>query len=550
MNKLLSTLFFSILTVSVLAQEKRITSELEQIKVYMDGAEVYRKAKCTLAKGNTLIIVEGIANEINSSSIQVKVNEGVKLLSVSHQVNNKNIPKKNKTIQLLEDSIETVSLKIKEYNVSISVLYEEEQILKANRLSGSQNTGVNVVELQKILDLNRIRMMHILSERNVLNGKIFILNQTMNRLKEQIAEESAKLPWAKGEIRLLLSAQNPTNCILSFSYLALVAGWIPVYDIYTDGVAKTASLVYKAEVAQNTGEIWENVKLSLSSAIPATGIDPPIYATRYLGYNPPTVNRSTQNQSRLNYANSIPSSSTTFRGSRVDGIETFIDGMRINKESADNNIKSKALDFYTGGNGVSIDFDIDIPYSIPNDGKGQIVSMKEYEMPIQYEYYCLPFRQKSVFLTGLSTDWQKINILQGRANVFFRNNFTGNLILNPEVENDTLRLSFGKDKKILVERKVTLDISKKSFFGGNKTETFVVEIILNNTNVTEIPLRLIDQVPISKYPEIKVSVDDVAGAEWNRDNGKLEWKITLKPNEVKKIRFLYTITSPKDKKVY
>src|SRR5690606_1839877 len=80
-------LFFFIYSISniVLAQEKRIQSEIESVKVFFQGAEVTRKAITSIPKGTSLLILEGISKEIIPSSIQVMPGSSVSILTVEYK---------------------------------------------------------------------------------------------------------------------------------------------------------------------------------------------------------------------------------------------------------------------------------------------------------------------------------------------------------------------------------------------------------------------------------------------------------------------------------
>jgi hypothetical protein len=94
------------------------------------------------------------------------------------------------------------------------------------------------------------------------------------------------------------------------------------------------------------------------------------------------------------------------------------------------------------------------------------------------------------------------------------------------------------------------DFSKKNFLGGTKKESFEFQIKLNNTNSTGISIKLIDHIPLSRLAEIKVEIDNIEGASYNKETGQLDWLVELKPGEVRTIKFSYAVISPKDRVVY
>ncbi|MCK9481066.1 MAG: DUF4139 domain-containing protein [Bacteroidia bacterium] len=521
-------------------QEKRVESDVKSVKVYFKGAEVFRVAKTMLPKGSTLLIFENVADEIDASSIQFAASKGVDVLSVSHQVDGAKSLTENGAIKRMKDSIDLLNDFVKAIEIQNSVMTNEESILKLNYNTGGTQNGVNSVELQKILEINRKRLTEIQTAKYDNAKKITEAKKRIDQLNVNIDKERAGLPTGRGEIRVLVNSAMPLAANFEFKYFTNVAGWVPTYDIKTEGPLSNVKLIYKAEVAQNTGEIWDNVKLTLSSANPKIGIDLPILNNEYIGFEPKPrkVSSVYSSDRRLYMKNSITAGAPTMAFEMQDmggGMNKPVQG---------------TLDATFNANEVVFEFEIPMPYSIPNDGQGKIVSLKEYEMKMRYEYFAIPKVDASVYLTGLTNDWKQLNILPGFANMFYGDNFTGKTFLNPTAKDDSLRFSFGRDKRILIERKLLNDFSKHNFFGTSKKQTYTYEFTLNNTQNVDVAIRFIDQIPISKEEQIQVETEDLSGGNINPNSGFVEWKLTLKANENRKLKFVYNIVAPKSREVF
>ena len=48
---------------------------------------------------------------------------------------------------------------------------------------------------------------------------------------------------------------------------------------------------------------------------------------------------------------------------------------------------------------------------------------------------------------------------------------------------------------------------------------------------------------------IEVTVLETGGATFNKDTGKLVWKINLQPNETRKLTYKFEVKYPKDKQI-
>jgi hypothetical protein len=200
-------------------------------------------------------------------------------------------------------------------------------------------------------------------------------------------------------------------------------------------------------------------------------------------------------------------------------------------------------------NSTSFSFDIEMPYSILNDGKVATVEMKTMEVPAQYEYYCVPKLDQDAFLTAKITDWTDLNLLEGESNLFFEGTFLGKAMINPKNAGDTLNISLGRDKSIVVKRVSVKEYSKKQLLGSNKIDYRTFEINIRNNKKQSINLIVEDQFPVSTMKEIEVDKIESKEAELDAETGKLKWIIQLEPGKEKKVDFKYSVKYPKNNSI-
>ncbi len=196
-------------------------------------------------------------------------------------------------------------------------------------------------------------------------------------------------------------------------------------------------------------------------------------------------------------------------------------------------------------NTTSFSYDIETPYSILNDGKTTTVEMKTMEAPALYEYYCAPKLEQDVFLTAKITDWADLNLLEGESNLFFEGTYLGKALINPKTAGDTLNISLGRDKNIIIKRTSIKEYSKKQFLGSNKIDYRTFEISIRNNKKQNINLIVEDQFPISTMREVEVDRIENKEADIDTETGKLKWVIQLEPAKEKKVTFKYSVKYPK-----
>lgn len=199
---------------------------------------------------------------------------------------------------------------------------------------------------------------------------------------------------------------------------------------------------------------------------------------------------------------------------------------------------------------TTVDFEIEIPYSIKSDNKSYSVDMVNYNLPAEYKYYCVPKIDKDAFLIANISDWEKYNLLEGEANIFFEDTYVGKTLLDIRYATDTLQISLGRDKNVSVKREKVKNFTTKQFIGSKKEESRVWSINVKNNKSQKINMLIFDQVPVSTLEEIKVDIFETSGAKHNLETGEIKWDFSIEPNESRKFELKYSIKYPKNRNLF
>jgi uncharacterized protein (TIGR02231 family) len=173
--------------------------------------------------------------------------------------------------------------------------------------------------------------------------------------------------------------------------------------------------------------------------------------------------------------------------------------------------------------------------------------MQEYALPATYQYYSVPKIEKDAFLISSIADWEKYNLLEGEAHIFFENTFVGKTILDVRYASDTLDISLGRDKAVSLNREKISDFTSKKFVGTRKEESRAWKITVKNNKSQAVSIMLLDQVPVSQRDEIKVDVEELSGGKLNATTGEVRWELKLNPNEERVLNVRYVVKYPKNR---
>lgn len=198
---------------------------------------------------------------------------------------------------------------------------------------------------------------------------------------------------------------------------------------------------------------------------------------------------------------------------------------------------------------TTVEFEIKNPYSINSDNKNYSVDMSVIQLPAFYTYYAVPKIDKSAFLQAGITDWEKYNLMQGEATIFFENTYIGKTILDVKEASDTLLISLGQDKNVAINREKVREYTTKQFIGTKKEETRTWKTTVKNNKAQKIEMIILDQVPISTMDEIEVNVHNASGAKPDPETGAIRWEFSLSPSESKDLELKYSVKYPKNRRL-
>ncbi|MCB9263493.1 MAG: DUF4139 domain-containing protein [Lewinellaceae bacterium] len=500
-------------------------SKVKEVTVFRQGAEVHREGRVSIPAGRSVLKFSGLSPSLNPQSIQFKATGDFTILSVRHQVNYLTDNKPNQEIEELTGRKEKFTLDMKKGQALLQVFQEEENLLLANQHIGGQQNGVPIDALKATAEYFRSRLREIKMERLDINERIQVLQDTINRLQQQLQQLSAsRQSRSVSEVLVSVDAPHAVRSDFTISYLVGQAGWSPLYDLRVAAVGKPVELDYKAQVFQQSGEDWERVALTLSTGKPMSNAQRPVMNTWWLQEYTAVVARQKQQMPMM-------------------GIEADAELDEVKVTAME--LPAHRPQVQTNDQATSFEFQIQTPYDIPSDGQQYVVSIGEESLPASYEYYAAPKLNPHAFLTANVTDWEQYRLLSGPANLFFEGTYLGKSYLNPDVAADTLSFSLGVDEGIAITRKKDKQYKDKQFIGSKQTKTVGWEIELRNNKRQDITIVIEDQYPVSTSDQIEVELETHKGAKVDKDSGLLRWELDLRAGTTAAIGFRYAVKYPK-----
>jgi hypothetical protein len=136
------------------------------------------------------------------------------------------------------------------------------------------------------MDYFRQRLTDIKQKLLQIDRNIRHDNEALGKIEAQINELNGGMRAKPvGEISIKVSAKAPMQTSLRVNYLVQDAKWFPSYDIRAKDIKSPVVITYKANITQQSGEDWDNVKLTISSANPTEAGTKPEIKPWHLGFN-------------------------------------------------------------------------------------------------------------------------------------------------------------------------------------------------------------------------------------------------------------------------
>ena len=528
-----------------------ITPSVKSVTLYQNGALVTHEGEITLEAGKTTVIFHGLPSRIDRQSIQLSSNRDITILSVTSHDDYMSISRNTSKVKKWQDSLNLINEDLEATKNTISILWEAKSLLKANTTVGGSQTGTTVLAVKSMYDFYIKQMTSIDDSLMRLNKRESRYESRMKKIADEITEWREKTDTLASDVEASISSDKNQKVTFDLSYLTYDASWSPVYDLRAQDIKHTCQFSYKANISQHTGQDWNNIDLTLSSSNPVINQTAPTLHPWYLAYA----------YLALGGEQSVLSGSVA--GVYAQSLNTgayyknnLADNMATNKPDADGNTKdeekialdqtAKTIVNTTNSTQLSVEFHIDVPYTLPSDEKPHTVEIKKYDLNAIYHYLTIPKLQRDVFLLAGITKWEELNILAGEVNIYFAGAYVGKSYISPEATSDTLNFSLGMDKKIVVKRTRSTDFSSTQWIGSNKTQTFGWTITLHNSQSDSLSTDVFDQIPLTTDKDIIITAVDLGGAKENA-TGKLTWHVSLAAGETKKLTFSYSVKYPKDK---
>lgn len=563
MNKHILNLLLFLFPLALAAQnihEQVLKTEIKRVKLFLTAGEMTHETQVKLNKGRNKIIFSGISAFADPRTIQFTGSGSFRLVSISTEMDFLAAGQLNPRIKILADSLEHLKDR-HQLNVDLLGSYQAELgILNTNKDLKGQNT-LTMEQIKAAGEYYRTRTFEINKAVTKINKEQEILSARINDTRFQLTDLNYIENQRSNQVIILIDVDNNTDISGVLKYLVSDCGWAATYDLSANDLNQPINLKYKAQIYNNTGNEWKNVTLTLSTSDPLLSAASPVLNPFYIRYG------EQANYSKMAYLQPVQQK-TEYRTEVMNEINM------ANQRAYDNYVlDQKVSESNTGGffgsdkfrnegkkvstvamkqieiSDLNAEFLIAHPFSCPSDAKPYIVEIKEINMPATFTHVSIPKLDQGSFLLANIVGWQDLDLIPGPTNVYFAGNYVGVSEINTNNVDDTLSLSFGRDSKIQVLRKLKSEMSTKKVSGSTKKDTYYYDIQVRNNRTVPVKINVFDQIPLSSVSEITVSTETIGTGKKDDLTGEVSYLVTVQPGETVNLEIGYSVKYPKNAKI-
>ena len=550
--------------VALFAEPTPVSSQINSATVYRDRAVVTRTGHVELAAGETQLSFEKLPASLVEQSLQVsgRGTASATILDVSTRtIYIEENP--DARIKALEDEIKGIEKKERTLNDRAAILEQQRQLLTRIEASvttppGKESTTTtrpSYDEWQKLLSFTDDNRSKLVVEQQTLDTQkeeLEIKKSALNGQLNQLRGQAGRSHSFKSVI-VRVAAAKAGSLDLSLAYIAPDASWTPSYDARLRTEERAVELTYFGIVHQSTGEDWKNISLTLSTARPSLGggapelnpwiVDVIDYAAqKRAAMESSMIFQEKRKMERQQFNNMAPSAPATIGGRGMLADE--------DKEAA---LATAEVDT----SATSASFKIAAAATILSDNTPQKVGITSAKLAAKLQYQSTPRAQETAFLSAYVNNTTDFPFLAGSMNTFLDDTFIAASSLKTVMTSEKFELALGADESIAIKRKLVNRFAEDTGLtskGRRVTYEFLTTITNNKKTVERVVFK--DLLPISRNEKIVVKLigpdpKDVGTKDKPKEvtleeDGKMVWRLDVKPGEKREVQFKFSVDYPGD----
>ena len=561
-------------------------SRIKAATVYPDRAVVSRAAKVRVGAGTSEIVFADLPESLADESVQVSARGVVaaSLLDVAVRMRFETV-EPDARLRAAAEKIVELRRRERALNDQAGVIAAQRTLVSAMEQAhlapaATKSAGrLTTEDYAKFLGFSAEQRERIEADARKLEDARAVLADEITAAQKQFAELRGEQPGRKAtkKVAVRLAASAAGELELALAYAVPGASWTPAYDARLRSAERKVQLDAFGLVRNRTGEDWREIELTLSTARPGLGgaapeleawrLDAPGVAresssiSSFFGFSkkPKRPDPSSTVIGQMGTLN--PGESMAFGSGAADMVMSASALLASEAPAAPVMEEASFAEAAAESAATSASFRIATPVTVASDNTPQRVPLGSTTFAAELGYESTPKRQEAAYLVAKVKNVGEMPFLGGNVNAFLDEVFVANSRLETTMPGEIFALHLGADEAISVRRKVLSRVTEDAGRGGKgrRTRYDILIMVVNNKRTAE-RITLRDAAPVAGDEKIIVKLQSPVEREFlkgedaaalppkagiTRDaEGRIEWRLDLKPGEKRELPFRFSIEHP------
>lgn len=507
---------------------KGSNSRVVHVTVYPNSALVTREVDVPAGTGTVELVVTPMPAQTVNSSLYSEGSEGIRILTTRFRTRpikedtREEVRKLEDDIRKLQTTCERLQSDMQTLDQNLKMLAKMEDFTSVTTKTATEKAALNsesCIALAKyVMDSRAEKAKELVG----LKQQWQTSTEEMEFAKRKMGELSAGTARVERDAVIVVDKVNASAGKVRLNYLVDAAAWRPQYKFRAAKDEKGAVQVeYLAAVIQQTGENWNDVNITLSTAAPSLNATPPDLHMLEVAVGPrgqptpmpPGISGPHKAEFDMKRKEQIIAAQRNYvEKNTADAVKQFNEAAALDqtwhllyssRDELASVIKGKA-GHASSEEGPSVTYDIQTRLSVPSRSDEQMIEVTKFDMEPEYFYKTVPVLAAHVYRQANLTNKSKFVLLPGEATMYMGNDFVGRMALPLVAIGEQFTVGLGVDPQLQVQR-VMVD-KNRTTEGGNQVFKFEYRILVSSYKPEPVNVQVWDRLPLAEKEAVGISL--------------------------------------------
>jgi hypothetical protein len=549
-------------------------SKISKVTVYFKGALVTREVDVPPGQGLVELVVSPMPLHVVPSSMYSEAGNGLRVLTTRFRTRQvlEDTSEERRKLEAEKEKLQVIAARIGSEIASIQdnlkLLTKLEGFTEKTALVSTDKGNLNgdaVITLAKYVMEQRVdkaKELVALNDQKRLND---IQTDFCNRKMKELGSGSGR---QERDAVIVVDREAGQGGKIRLNYQVNEVKWRPEYKLRAGKGNEAVQIDYLANLKQQSGEDWNQVELTLSTAQPMLNAAPPelgvltpMLVARGQPGGPPMPTAGMPAPEPFASTKMAKDLESTANALRIQAFDNYRQGgqkeaelaakffneaaaveqqqelMRSRDEIVAHNKKLQQPQpaSPSTNDGPSVAYHLPRDLTIPSRNDDQIIEVAKLNLSPRYYYKAVPVLNRHVYRLADLVNKSNYILLPGEATMYQGTDFVGRMPMPLVAVGEEFTAGFGVDPQLQIQRQLV--DKTRTTQGGNQVLKYEYRILISSYKSEPVKLQVWDRLPHAEAESVGVNIvkttpdlsKDALYLRECRPNNLLRWDLDIEP---------------------